>query len=276
MTGTLFIVATPIGNLDDITFRAVGILKSIDIVLAEDTRYSKKLLKHLNITKPIRAFHEHNEQEKTKTIIGELYSGKSIALISDAGTPLISDPGYFLVAQAKKECLRVVPVPGPSALITALSASGLASDSFTFLGFLPSKQTARLKLLKSLVSRAETSIFYESPKRILVTLTDMYSIFGDSREVCLAKELTKVFETIHTDSIPNLIKYLNIDKSHQKGEFVILVSATDKIDIAEAEAQLDSLLPILCAEMGASKAAKLAAKITGIDKKQCYKRAIDL
>ena len=276
MQGTLFIVATPIGNLDDITFRAVEILKSVDFVLAEDTRHSKKLLKHLNIAKPIRAFHEHNEREKMKAIIGELHSGKSIALISDAGTPLISDPGYFLVAQAKKEGLRVVPIPGPSALITALSASGLASDSFTFLGFLPSKKTARVKLLKSLVGRAETSIFYESPKRILATLTDMHSIFGGSREVCLAKELTKLFETIQTDSIPNLIKYLNIDKSHQKGEFVILVSANDKIDIAEAEAQLDSLLPILCAEMGASKAAKLAAKITGIDKKQCYKRAIDL
>ena len=276
MTGILFIVATPIGNLDDITFRAVEILKSIDIILAEDTRHSKKLLKHLNIAKPIRAFHEHNEQEKTKTIIGELYSGKSIALISDAGTPLISDPGYFLVAQAKKEGLRVVPIPGASALITALSASGLASDSFTFLGFLPSKQTARVKLLKSLVGRAETSIFYESPKRILATLTDMRRIFGDSRKVCLAKELTKAFETIQTDSIPNLIKYLTADQNRQKGEFVILVSATDKIDIAEAEAQLDSLLPILCAEMGASKAAKIAAKITGIDKKQCYKRAIDL
>ncbi len=276
MTGILFIVATPIGNLDDITFRAVEILKSIDIILAEDTRHSKKLLKHLNIEKPIRAFHEHNEREKTKAIIGELHSGKSIALISDAGTPLISDPGYFLVAQAKKEGLRVVPIPGPSALITALSASGLASDSFTFLGFLPSKKTARVKLLKSLVSRAETSIFYESPKRILATLTDMHSIFGGSREVCLAKELTKLFETIQTDSIPNLIKYLNIDKSHQKGEFVILVSATDKIDRTGAETQLDTLLPILCAEMGASKAAKLAAKITGIDKKKCYKRAIDL
>jgi 16S rRNA (cytidine1402-2'-O)-methyltransferase len=276
MTGILFIVATPIGNLDDITFRAVEILKSIDIILAEDTRHSKKLLQHLNITKSIRAFHEHNEREKTKAIIGELHSGKSIALISDAGTPLISDPGYFLVAQAKKEGLRVAPIPGASALITALSASGLASDSFTFLGFLPSKKTARVKLLKSLVNRAETSIFYESPNRILATLTEMYAIFGDSHEVCLAKELTKVFETIQTDSIPNLIKYLNIDKSHQKGEFVILVSAIDKIDRTEAEVQLDSLLPILCAEMGASKAAKLAAKITGIDKKQCYKRAIDL
>jgi len=276
MKGILFIVATPIGNLDDITFRAVEILKSVDIVLAEDTRHSKNLLKHLNIAKPIRAFHEHNEREKTKAIIEELHSGKSIALISDAGTPLISDPGYFLVTQAKKEDLRVVPIPGASALITALSASGLASDSFTFLGFLPSKQAARIKLLKTLLNQTVTSIFYESPKRILATLADMHAIFGDSRKVCLAKELTKAFETIQTDSIPNLMKYLKIDQSHQKGEFVILVSATDKIDRTGAETQLDTLLPILCAEMGASKAAKLAAKITGIDKKKCYKRAIDL
>jgi len=276
MTGTLYIVATPIGNLDDITFRAFEVLKSVDFVLAEDTRHSKKLLSHLDISKPIRAFHEHNEREKTKAIISEIYSGKSIALISDAGTPLISDPGYFLVAQAKKEGLKVVPIPGPTALITALSASGLASDSFTFLGFLPSKQTARVKLLRGLVDRTETIIFYESPKRVLATLTDMQAIFGDSREVCLAKELTKAFETIHTGSIPNLIEYLTIDQNHQKGEFVILIAATNKIDLAEAEIQLDSLLPILCAEMGTSKAAKIAAKITGIDKKKCYKRAMDL
>ena len=276
MTGTLFIVATPIGNLDDITFRAFEVLKNVDFVLAEDTRHSKKLLSHLDISKPIRAFHEHNEREKTKAIISEIYSGKSIALISDAGTPLISDPGYFLVSQAKKEGLKVVPIPGPTALITALSASGLASDSFTFLGFLPSKQTARVKLLIGLVGRTETIIFYESPKRVLATLTDMKTIFGDSREVCLAKELTKAFETIHTGSIPNLIEYLTIDQNHQKGEFVILISATNKIDLAEAEIQLDSLLSILCAEMGTSKAAKIAAKITGIDKKKCYKRAMDL
>ena len=276
MKGTLFIVATPIGNLDDITFRAVETLDSIDIVFAEDTRHSKKLLKHLNIVKPIRAFHEHNEREKTKVCINELHSGKSIALISDAGTPLISDPGFYLVAQAKQEGLRVIPIPGASALITALSVSGLASDSFTFLGFLPSKQTARIKLLKTLLYQTKTSIFYESPKRILATLTDMLAIFGSSREVCLAKELTKVFETIQTDSIPNLINYLVADENNQRGEFVILISANDKIDIAEAEAGLDSLLPILCAEMGASKAAKLAAKITGVDKKICYKKAIDL
>ena len=276
MKGTLFIVATPIGNLDDITFRAVETLNSIDIVLAEDTRHSKKLLKHLNIEKPIRAFHEHNEREKTKASINELHSGKSIALISDAGTPLISDPGFSLVAQAKKEGLRVVPIPGASALIAALSASGLASDNFTFLGFLPSRKTARIKLLKTLLYQTKTSIFYESPKRILATLTDMHAIFGSSREVCLAKELTKVFETIRTDSIPNLIHYLNADENNQKGEFVILISANDKIDIVDAESRLDSLLPILCAEMGASKAAKLAAKITGVDKKICYKKAIDL
>jgi 16S rRNA (cytidine1402-2'-O)-methyltransferase len=276
MTGTLYIVPTPIGNLDDITFRAFEVLKSVDFVLAEDTRHSKTLLSHLDISKPIRAFHEHNEREKTKAIISEIYSGKSIALISDAGTPLISDPGYFLVAQAKKEGLKVVPIPGPTALITALSASGLASDSFTFLGFLPSKQTARIKLLTGLAGRTETIIFYESPKRVLATLTDMQAIFGDSREVCLAKELTKAFETIHTGSIPNLIEYLTIDQNHQKGEFVILISATNEIDLAEAEIQLDSLLPILCAEMGTSKAAKIAAKITGIDKKKCYKRAMDL
>ena len=276
MKGTLFIVATPIGNLDDITFRAVETLNSIDIVLAEDTRHSKKLLKHLNIAKPIRAFHEHNEREKTKASINELHSGKSIALISDAGTPLISDPGFSLVAQAKKEGLRVVPIPGASALIAALSASGLASDSFTFLGFLPSKKTARIKLLKTLLYQTKTSIFYESPKRILATLTDMHAIFGSSREVCLAKELTKVFETIRTDSIPNLIHYLNADENNQKGEFVILISANDKIDIVDAESRLDSLLTILCAEMGASKASKLAAKITGVDKKICYKKAIDL
>ena len=268
MTGTLFIVATPIGNLDDITFRAVETLNSVDIVLAEDTRHSKKLLKHLNIEKPIRAFYEHNEREKMKASINKLHSGKSIALISDAGTPLISDPGFSLVAQAKKEGLRVVPIPGASALI--------ASDRFTFFGFLPSKKTVRIKLLKTLLYQTKTSIFYESPKRIFATLTDMHAIFGSSREVCLAKELTKVFETIRTDSIPNLIHYLNADENNQKGEFVILISANDKIDIVDAESRLDSLLPILCAEMGASKAAKLAAKITGVDKKICYKKAIDL
>jgi len=276
MNGKLFIVATPIGNLNDITLRAIEVLKNVDIVLVEDTRQSKKLFANFEISTPMMAFHDHNERKKTKIIVDEIDSGKSIALISDAGTPLISDPGYFLVAQAKKEGIDVIPIPGPSALISAISVSGMASDSFTFFGFLPSKQSARVKFLQKRTSLNETSIYYESPKRILATLKDMLAIFGRGREVCLAKELTKSFETIHTDKIPSLIEYLISDPTHQKGEFVILVSAADKIDRTEAEAQLDSLLPILCAEMGTSKAAKLAAKITGIDKNQCYKKAIDL
>ena len=276
MSATLFIVATPIGNLDDITFRAVEVLKNVDLILAEDTRHSKKLLNHLDISTPLRAFHDHNEREKTQSVIDELSAGKSIALISDAGTPLISDPGYVLVSEAKKAGLKVVPLPGPSALIAALSGAGLASDNFTFFGFLPSKQAARTKVLQGLVSRTETSIFYESPKRILATMSDMLSVLGESREVCLAKELTKAFETINTGTIPGLVEYLTVDANHQKGEFVILISGADKTDNSAAEAALDTLLPILCAEMGASKAAKLAAKITGIDKKHCYQRAIDL
>jgi 16S rRNA (cytidine1402-2'-O)-methyltransferase len=276
MTGKLYIVATPIGNLEDITIRAVDILKNVDLVLAEDTRHSKKLFAHYEIGTSLRAFHEHNEKGKTEVIINEINAGKLIAMISDAGTPLISDPGYHLVAKAKKASLDVIPIPGPSALITALSSSGLASNSFTFFGFLPSKPIARLKLLQTKINLDETIIFYESPKRILSTLEDMLEVFGERRDVCLAKELTKSFETILTDKLPNLIEYLNADIGHQKGEFVILVSSADKIDLIESERQLDKLLPILCSEMGPSKAAKLAAKITGIDKKHCYKRATAL
>ena len=276
MMGKLFIVATPIGNLNDITYRAIEILKNVDIVLAEDTRHSKKLFAHFEILTPLKAFHEHNEREKTESIISELNSGISVALISDAGTPLISDPGYFLVSQAKKEGIEVVPIPGPSAIITALSVSGLASNSFSFFGFLPSKKIARIKYLHNKTALNETIIFYESPKRILATLTDMLEVFGNERKVCLAKELTKSFETIRTDIIENVIEYLAADLAHQKGEFVILISSADKIDLVDAENQLGKILPILCAEMGASKAAKLAAKITGIDKKHCYNKAIEL
>jgi 16S rRNA (cytidine1402-2'-O)-methyltransferase len=276
MTGKLYVVATPIGNLGDITIRAIDILKNVDLVLAEDTRHSKKLFAHYEIRTPLRAFHEHNEKVKTEAIINEINAGKSIAMISDAGTPLISDPGYHLVSSAKNVGLNVVPIPGPSAVITALSSSGLASNRFTFFGFLPSKPVARLKFLQTKTNLDETIIFYESPKRILSTIEDMLEVFGESREVCLAKELTKSFETILTDKLPNLIEYLDADISHQKGEFVILVSSADKIDLIESERQLDKLLPILCSEMGASKAAKLAAKITGIDKKHCYKRATAL
>ena len=276
MSGILYIVATPIGNLSDITIRAVEILKKVDAVLAEDTRHTKKLFDHYEIDSPLVAFHEHNENEKVDYILAQIGSGKSLALVSDAGTPLISDPGYNLVLEAKKNGISVVPIPGPSAIIAALSSSGIESNNFTFFGFLPSKQSARLRLLKTKKSLNETIIFYESPKRILAALMDMLEVFGEKRQVCLAKEITKSFETILNDNLVNLIEYLTSDSSHQKGEFVIIISPVNKVDLDEAQVQLEKILPILCAEMGASQAAKLAAKITGIDKKHCYKRAINL
>ena len=276
MSGVLYIVATPIGNLSDITIRAVEILKKVDAVLAEDTRHTKKLFDHYEIDSPLVAFHEHNENEKVDYILAQIGSGKSLALVSDAGTPLISDPGYNLVLEAKKNGISVVPIPGPSAIIAALSSSGIESNNFTFFGFLPSKQSARLKLLKTKKSLNETIIFYESPKRILAALMDMLEVFGEKRKVCLAKEITKSFETILNDNLVNLLEYLTSDSSHQKGEFVIIISPANKLDLDEAQVQLEKILPILCAEMGASQAAKLAAKITGIDKKHCYKRAINL
>ena len=276
MSGILYIVATPIGNLSDITIRAVEILKKVDAVLAEDTRHTKKLFDHYEIDSPLIAFHEHNENEKVDYILAQIGSGKSLALVSDAGTPLISDPGYNLVLEAKKNGITVVPIPGPSAVIAALSSSGIESNNFTFFGFLPSKQSARLRLLKTKKSLNETIVFYESPKRILAALMDMLEVFGEKRQVCLAKEITKSFETILNDNLVNLIEYLTSDSSHQKGEFVIIISPVNKVDLDEAQVQLEKILPILCAEMGASQAAKLAAKITGIDKKHCYKRAINL
>ena len=276
MSGSLYIVATPIGNLSDITLRAIETLKNVDLVLAEDTRHSKKLFDHYEIKSPLTAFHEHNENEKTSGIVSEINSGKSIALISDAGTPLISDPGYQLVSEAKKTGINVVPIPGPNAAIAALSSSGITSSSFSFFGFLPSKQNSRLKILKTKRSLDETIIFYESPKRILATIKDMMAVFGETRRACLAKELTKSFETILNDNLMALMDYLESDPSHQKGEFVLIVAPADKIDFDEAKNELEKILPILCDEMGASKAAKLASKITGLDKKYCYQKAINL
>ena len=273
---SLYIVATPIGNLDDITFRAIQTLKTVDLILAEDTRHSKHLLTHYDISTPMQAFHEHNESQKTQEVVNQLLAGKTMALISDAGTPLISDPGYVLVHKAKQAGVAVVPIPGPSALISALSASGLASDRFCFLGFLPAKPTLRQKTIQQNASLDETIIFYESPKRILASLQDFEKILGNQRLVCLAKEISKSFETIQTDTLPNLINYLQADPAHQKGEFVVIVSGVDKHDKIEGEAQLDKILPILLSEMGASKAAKIAAKITNIDKKTCYQKTLNL
>lgn len=244
--------------------------------MAEDTRHSRILMNHYDIKTPLRAFHEHNETHKSAEVIVAILGGQNMALISDAGTPLISDPGYILVREAKKSGVNVSPIPGASAMISAMSTAGIASDRFGFFGFFPNKKSARIKAIQAIAHIEQAAIFYESPKRILACAQDLQSVLGEDRIVCFAKELTKSFETIKTDTLPVLIDYLQADDVHQKGEFVVVISSIDKANKVAGEEQLDKVLPILLTEMGTSKAAKLAAKITGINKKYCYQRAIDL
>ena len=274
-TGKLFIVSTPIGNLEDITYRAVETLKNVDLILAEDTRHSAKLISHFQISKKLIAFHDHNEKSQYMKIIEKLKDGLNIALISDAGTPLINDPGFNLVRSAKQENINVVPVPGASSPIAALSASGLPADSFTFLGFVPTKDSERIKFLEKLKYSSGTSIFFESPSRILKTTTLIKEIFGSKRNVCLAKEISKIHETIITGDIDEIIHYLEESSDHQKGEFVVLVGGLNYKEIDEKLVLLNEIIPHLLKEMSASKAAKLAAKITSLDKDTCYKAIIE-
>jgi 16S rRNA (cytidine1402-2'-O)-methyltransferase len=274
-TGKLFIVSTPIGNLEDITYRAVDTLKNVDLILAEDTRHSAKLISHFQISKKLIAFHDHNEKSQYMKIIEKLKDGLNIALISDAGTPLINDPGFNLVRSAKQENINVVPVPGASSPIAALSASGLPADSFTFLGFVPTKDSERIKFLEKLKYSSGTSIFFESPSRILKTTTLIKEIFGSKRNVCLAKEISKIHETIITGDIDEIIHYLEESSEHQKGEFVVLVGGLNYKEIDEKLVLLNEIIPHLLKEMSASKAAKLAAKITSLDKDTCYKAIIE-
>jgi 16S rRNA (cytidine1402-2'-O)-methyltransferase len=274
-TGKLFIVSTPIGNLEDITYRAVDTLKNVDLILAEDTRHSAKLISHFQISKKLIAFHDHNEKSQYMKIIEKLKDGLNIALISDAGTPLINDPGFNLVRSAKQENITVVPIPGASSPIAALSASGLPADSFTFLGFVPTKDSDRINFLEKFKYSSGTSIFFESPSRILKTTKLIKEIYGSKRNVCLAKEISKIHETIITGDIDEIIHYLEESSDHQKGEFVVLVGGLNYKEIDEKLVLLNEIIPHLLKEMSASKAAKLAAKITSLDKDTCYKAIIE-
>ena len=269
--GSLFIVSTPIGNLEDITLRAIKTLQDVDLILAEDTRHSAKLISHFQIPKRLIAFHDHNEKNHYIKIIEKLKDGFNIALISDAGTPLINDPGFNLVRSAKQENINVVPIPGPSSPIAALSASGLPADSFTFFGFIPTKDSDRTKFLEKLKYFSGTSIFFESPSRILKTITLVKEIFGSKRNICLAKEISKIHETIITGDINEIMHYLEESPDHQKGEFVVLIEGLNNKEIDEKLVLLNEIIPHLLKEMSASKAAKLAAKITSLDKDTCYK-----
>ena len=272
--GTLYVVATPIGNLEDMTPRAIRILSQADLIAAEDTRHSGKLLRHFGIGTETVAVHEHNERSQVPKLIEILKSGKSIAFISDAGTPLVSDPGFQLVRAARQAGLTVTPVPGACAAIAALSVAGLPSDRFVVEGFPPAKSAARRAVFEKLREESRTLIFYESPHRILESLKDMAEIFGAAREAVLARELTKQFETLRGGGLAELHDWVSSDKHQQLGEFVILIHGVPRAEREAMDAEAERVLKLLLEELPVSQAAALAAKITGLKKNKLYEYAL--
>lgn len=268
--GTLYVVATPIGNLGDMTPRAVEVLQRVARIAAEDTRHSAGLLRHFGIHTPLFALHEHNEREASVEVVQRLQQGEDIALISDAGTPLISDPGFPLARLAHEAGIRVVPLPGASALITALSAAGLPTDRFTFEGFLPPKSTARRHALEALVAERRTLAFYEAPHRLLETLEDMAAVFGAERLAVLARELTKTFETLRRAPLGELLEFVRGDSDQQRGEAVLLVHGAPPPAADALDDDSRRVAELLAAELPVKQAAALAAKITGAKKNQIY------
>ncbi|MFO1391292.1 MAG: 16S rRNA (cytidine(1402)-2'-O)-methyltransferase [Agitococcus sp.] len=276
MTGILYVVATPIGNLDDISTRAIGILSQVARIAAEDTRHSARLLQHLGINTPLVAVHDHNEAGQVQRLIAQLVTGEDLALISDAGTPLISDPGYRLVAAAHEANIKVVPVVGACAAIAALSAAGLPSDRFSFEGFLAAKASQRQTQLKSLANETRTLIFYEAPHRILECVQDMAAIFGADRRVVLARELTKTFETIKQMTLAELCDFVERDTNQQRGEIVLVVDGAPEDASLMAQKELDALLLKLLKYLPVKATAQLAAELTGHKKNTLYDRALSL
>jgi 16S rRNA (cytidine1402-2'-O)-methyltransferase len=274
--GTLYVVATPIGNLEDISARALRVLKEVSLIAAEDTRHSSRLLAHFGIQTPLAACHEHNEREEGGRFLGRLQTGENIALISDAGTPLISDPGYHLVRQARAAGVAVVPVPGACALIAALSAAGLPSDRFIFEGFLPAKAAARRARLETLKEEPRTLIFYEAPHRILESLRDFEDVFGGGRVAVLGRELTKTFETLKGLPLGQLRAWVEADSNQQRGECVVLVEGWHAPqDESAVSAESLRVLDLLLAEMSLKRAAAIAAEITGVRKNLLYQAALE-
>lgn len=274
--GVLYIVPTPIGNLMDITERAIATLSEVDLIAAEDTRHSKPLLQHLAIDKPLMALHDHNERQQAERLIKQLTEGLTVALISDAGTPLISDPGYHLVKQCRAAGVRVVALPGACAITTALSAAGLATDRFTFEGFLAAKPQQRRKQLNQLLMEPRTMVFYESPHRILSALEDVMSVFGDNREMVLARELTKQFETYLTGTVADIRQQLLDDSNQQRGEMVLMVTgheAESQSDEPSIEAQ--HALQLLRQELPLKKAAAITAKLYDQRKNTLYQWGLE-
>lgn len=274
--GTLYIVPTPIGNLSDITQRALTILQDVDLIAAEDTRHTGLLLQHFAINARLFALHDHNEQQKADLLLTKLQQGMSIALVSDAGTPLINDPGYHLVHRCRTAGIRIVPLPGACAAITALSAAGLPSDRFCYEGFLPAKNKARQDRLRTLLEEPRTLIFYESTHRLLDTLADIETVFGQNRYVVLARELTKTWESIYGAPIAVLLAWIKEDEVRRKGEMVLVIEGYQS-DSDNVELPADSLrtLALLQRELPLKKAAALAAEIHGVKKNALYKYALE-
>lgn len=268
MSAQLFVVATPIGHLDDMTFRAVEVLKQVSVIAAEDTRKSIQLLKHFNIDTPLTACHDHNESHVINSLIERLKNGENIALVSDAGTPLISDPGFKLVRAAQEHDIRVTPVPGACAAIAALSSVGLPSDRFSFVGFLSAKSTQRLAQLEKVKNESQTLIFYEAPHRILACVQDMLQVFGPDRPVGFAREITKTFETIRKMTLQQLVEFIQQDHNQEKGEIVLVVGGAQPTTENDQDQQaLDQLLLRLLQDLSVKAASQLAADLTGIKRK---------
>ena len=272
--GTLYIVATPIGNLEDLSPRAQRILSAVDLILAEDTRHSARLLRAFDIRTRTLAFHENNEERMTGRIISRLAAGSSVALIADAGTPLISDPGFKLVRQAHAQNIPVSPVPGPAALIAALSAAGVAPGKFLFEGFAPARAEARRKRMAALAGAAHTLVFYEAPHRIKAFLADAATIFGAGREASIARELTKKFETIRQGTLGGLIEWMEQDPDQGRGEFVVIIAGAgeEQTDIAE----LTALLKVLLKSLSLKQAVRIATDLTGAPRNDIYDLAVSL
>ena len=277
MAGVIQVVATPIGNPDDISARARAVLASVDLVAAEDTRTSGQLLQTLGLRASLLPLHDHNEADQVPGLIARVLAGESLALVSDAGTPLISDPGYRLVAAAHDAGIRVVPVPGACAAIAALSAAGLASDRFLFEGFLPSRAGPRRARLAALADWPHTLIFYEAPHRIVETLADLAELFGGERQTTLARELTKTYETVRRDSLAALADWVVADSNQQRGEIVLVVAGAPAREVdAGHTLTAEALLRVLVRELPVKQASQLAAEVLGLKKNALYDLAQSL
>jgi 16S rRNA (cytidine1402-2'-O)-methyltransferase len=265
----LYVVATPIGNLGDMSHRAVEVLRGVALIAAEDTRHSQRLLQHFAIETPCVAYHDHSDQRAVERICERLACGDSVALVSDAGTPLISDPGYRLVREVQARGFRVVPVPGPCAALAALSVAGLPTDRFLFEGFPPAKAQARARRLAELAPARATTVFYEAPHRLLDTLADLVETFGPEREALLARELTKTFETVQRAPLAELLALVRADANQRKGEIVLVVAGQREMP-QELDADTAALLERLAEELPARRAAAVVADLTGLRKKLLY------